>query len=118
MSAPARKQLLADQQRVRFVDTLAYQKADVARHALAAWDGESAEYINARLEDARSILNGICGSAAALGFYDVDATAQHSVAQIDAHLHGAYADLAICPGEIIWCVDTFVEACDAAQIHL
>lgn len=99
--------------RLRFIELLSTRKADVAEYALAAWDGETAEEINANLEKARSILHQISGTAGTVGYPELGATAQHCEAQIIAHLEGDYADLAVCPGEIIWFIDTFVEACTA-----
>lgn len=87
-------------------------KSLVARHVLAAWDGETAEEINDNLEEARTALKQIAELAGPVGYSDLRVTAQHCEAQISAHLEGPYADLAICPGEIIWFVDVFVETCD------
>ena len=95
-----------------FLNLLTERKAAIARHALAAWDGETAEIINANLEQARSILHQIADTAATAGYAELGITAQHCESQIVAHLEGSYADLAVCPGEIIWFVDTLVEACD------
>ncbi|WP_298860878.1 Hpt domain-containing protein [uncultured Sulfitobacter sp.] len=101
-----------DRIRLRFLDLLEHRKVNIARHALAAWDGETAEEINANLEAARSILHQIAGTAGTVGYEALGITAQHCEAQIIAHIEGPYADLAVCPGEIIWFIDTFVEACD------
>lgn len=101
-----------DRIRHRFLDLLDERKVLIAQHALAAWDGETAEQINSNLESARSILHQIAGTAGTVGYPELGVTAQHCEAQIIAHLEGDYADLAVCPGEIIWFIDTFVEACD------
>ncbi|WP_299028216.1 Hpt domain-containing protein [uncultured Sulfitobacter sp.] len=111
MSALALEMPGLDRIRDRFLALLEDRKTIIAQHALAAWDGETAEEINANLEDARSILHQIAGTAGTVGYPELGATAQQCEAQIIAHLEGPYADLAICPGEIIWCIDTFVEAC-------
>lgn len=102
-----------DRIRTRFLEMLPDRKVLIAQHALAAWDGETVEVINENLEQARSILHQIAGTAGTVGFSELGLTAQHCEAQIIAHLEGDYADLAICPGEIIWFIDTFVEACDS-----
>ena len=102
-----------DRIRHRFLDLLNERKMHVAQYALAAWDGETVENINQNLEAARSILQEIAGSARTVGYPELGITAQQCEAQIIAHLEGDYADLAICPGEIVWFVDRFVEACDA-----
>ena len=99
--------------RLSFVASLDAHAAEVARYALVAWDGECAEDINANLELARDILHQISRTARSVGYIDLGMTAHHCAAQIVAHLEGDYADLAVCPGEIIWFVDTFVEACNA-----
>lgn len=103
--------------RARFVELLDDRKSNIARHALAAWDGESLDVINGNLEKARNILHQIAGTAGTVGHPDLGTIAQQCEAQIIAHLEGPYADLAICPGEIIWRIDTFVEACDALTIQ-
>jgi len=100
-----------DRIRDRFVDLLADRKVSIAQHALAAWDAETAEEININLENARNILHQIAGTAGTVGFPQLGETAHQCETQIIAHLEGPYADLAICPGGIIWFIDTFVEAC-------
>ena len=112
MSAAALQLPGLDRIRLRFLELLEDRKVTIVQHALAAWDGETAEEINANLEVARSILHQIAGTAGTVGYEDLGVTAQHCEAEIIAHLEGPYADLAICPGEIIWFIDTFVEACD------
>lgn len=102
-----------DRIRDRFVDLLEERKTRIAQHALAAWDGETAEEINANLEQARSLLHQIAGTAGTVGYPDLGTCAQQCEAQIIAHLEGPYADLAVCPGEIIWRIDGFVECCGA-----
>ncbi|MEH6831360.1 MAG: phosphorelay protein [Sulfitobacter sp.] len=105
-----------DRIRHRFLDLLAERKMLIAQHALAAWDGETAEGINENLETACSILHKIAGTAGTVGYPELGITAQHCEAQIITHLEGDYADLAVCPGEIIWFIDTFVEACDSIVV--
>jgi HPt (histidine-containing phosphotransfer) domain-containing protein len=117
MSALAVEMPGLDRIRDRFVDLLEDRKVLIAQHALAAWDSETAEDINANLEDARCILHQIAGTAGTVGFPQLGATAQQCEVQIIEHLEGDYADLAICPGGIIWCIDAFVEACGALPEH-
>lgn len=114
---PAAQMAGLDRIRLRFIELLATRKADIAQYALAAWDGESAEDINANLEGARGILHQISGTAGTVGYPELGQIAQQCEAQIIAHLEGDYADLAICPGDIIWFIDTFVEACTALTDH-
>lgn len=112
MSALALEMANCNLIRHRFLNLLTERRVAIARHTLAAWDGETAEIINSNLEQARSILNQIADTAATAGYAELGITAQHCESQIIAHLEGPYADLAVCPGEIIWFVDTLVEACD------
>ena len=104
--------------RDRFVDLLEDRKNIIAKHALAAWDGETTDEINDNLKHAQNILHQIAGSAGTVGFPELGGTALLCEEQIIAHLDGPYADLAICPGEIMWCIDTFVEACAAITGHV
>ena len=113
MTALAQEMPGIERIRARFVELLDTRKTHIAQHALAAWDGECTDVINTNLQEAQNILHQIAGTAGTVGYPSLGATAQQCEAQIIAHLEGAYADLAICPGEIIWCIDTFVEACDA-----
>jgi len=111
MNALARQIPDLDHIRLHFVVLLEERKNSIALYALAAWDGETVEDINSHLEQARTILHQIAGTAGTLGFDQLGQIAHRCEAQIITHLEGPYADLAICPGEIIWCIDTFVEAC-------
>jgi len=101
-----------DHIRGRFVELLQGRKMTIAQHALAAWDAETAEDINANLEDARAILHQIAGTAGTVGFPELGEDAYYCETQIIAHLEGAYSDLAICPGGIIWSIDAFIASCD------
>ncbi len=112
MSALALEMPDIDLIRHGFLDLLPERKVAIAQHALAAWDGETAEVINENLEQARSILHQIADTADTVGYAELGNTAQHCESQITAHLKGQYVDLAVCPGEIIWFIDTFVEACE------
>ena len=111
MTAIAQQLPGLDRIRDRFVDLLEDRKSSIAQHVLTAWDGETTDEINGNLVSARNILHQIAGTAGTVGFHDLGTTAHQCEAQIIAHLEGPYADLAICPGEIIWRIDTFVEAC-------
>jgi hypothetical protein len=101
--------------RLSFVASLSARASEVAQYALAAWDSWSAEEINNSLELARDILQQISQTAISIGYIDLGVTAHHCAAQMSAHLEGDYADLAVCPGEIIWFVDIFVKACNAIE---
>lgn len=114
MNALARTLPRRDTLRDQFLDGLESATNTIACHVLTAWDGETTETINRNLEQARDLLRDIAGTAQTAGLPELSATAQLCEAQIMAHLEGPYADLAICPGEILWRVDTFVEACAAA----
>ncbi len=101
--------------RLSFLTSLSAHASDVAQYTLAAWDSWSAEEINTSLELAHDILQQISQTAISIGYIDLGVTAHHCAAQMSAHLEGHYADLAVCPGEIIWFVDIFVEACNAIE---
>ncbi|WP_299565913.1 Hpt domain-containing protein [uncultured Sulfitobacter sp.] len=98
--------------RDRFVDMLDARKTDIARHALAAWDGETAQEITDNLTAAKATLHLIAGTAGTVGFSELGHNAQQCEQEIINHLEGPYADLAVCPGEIIWRIDTFVASCN------
>ena len=72
-----------------FLARLRDQKDAACYHVMLAWDGEDAATINFHLTQARAIVHAIAAAAARLG----------------------YADLAICPCQIIYYLDVFVEAC-------
>jgi hypothetical protein len=99
--------------RDRFIETLDDYATNIAAHVLAAWDGETVTEINTNLDQACQLLDEVTNSAVTMGFALLGATGQHCTVQIHAHLQGPYADLAICPGDIIWWVDLFVDACSA-----
>jgi len=87
------------------------QQTRIAQHALAAWDGETLDAVNGNLKAAKKLLQELAQTARAGGYGRLCTLAEQCEMQILVHLDGPYADLAICPGEIIWCVDTLVEAC-------
>ncbi|MEH6523074.1 phosphorelay protein [Sulfitobacter sp.] len=96
---------------IPFLECLEERRNLVAQHALAAWDGETTDGINTNLAEARIVLQQITQEAIPAGFHALGMTAQHCDAQMLAHLDGPYSDLAICPGEVIWWVDMFAQAC-------
>ncbi len=106
---------IQDQIETQFFDALEERNTAIAIHALDAWDGETIEVINPNLEKARRLLKEAAVDAFSAGYLELAAAAQNCDTQITAHLDGPYADLAICPGEIIWWVDTFIEECRYAQ---
>lgn len=97
----------------RFVSMLEDRQAAIAQHALAAWDGETLEEINGNLAEAQATLHQIAGSAGSLGFAALGMSARSCEAEIIAHLEGPDADLAICPGELMYHLDKFVCDCRA-----
>lgn len=117
MSALALEMPGMDRIRDRFLTLLDSRSTTIAQLALAAWDGESTDLINSNLEEARALLHQIAGTAGTVGYPELGIIARQCEAQIIAHLEGPYADLAICPGEIIWCIDNFVEACGNLPLH-
>ncbi len=97
----------------RFVTMLQDRQAAIARHALNAWDGETLDQINDNLAAAQATLHQIAGSAGSLGFATLGMSARSCEAEIIAHLEGPDADLAICPGELMYHLDKFVSDCRA-----
>ena len=113
MTAGARLEMPGlDRIRDRFVEMLSDRKTTIAQHALAAWDGETVDDINNNLTAAKATLHLIAGTAGTVGFPELGRSAQHCEQEIIDHLEGPYADLAICPGEIIWRIDGFVASCN------
>lgn len=98
--------------RARFIEMLADRQALIAEHALKAWEGETLQDINGNLESSKAILHQIAGTAGSLGFSDLGAAARACEGEVIAHLEGPDADLAICPGEIIYHMDLFVKQCE------
>ena len=87
------------------------RQSAIAGHALAAWDGETLEAINGNLASAQAVLHQISGTAGSLGFPALGKNARYVEMEIIAHLEGPDADLAICPGELIYHIDRFVTEC-------
>lgn len=100
-----------DRVRGRFLDMLEQRQSAIAGHALAAWDGQSLEDINSNLASAQAVLHQISGSAGSLGWSELGISARDCEMEIIAHLEGPDADLAICPGELIYHLDLFVTSC-------
>tara|TARA_R110002049_G_scaffold44333_6_gene130163 strand:- start:21207 stop:21566 length:360 start_codon:yes stop_codon:yes gene_type:complete len=100
-----------DRIRKRFIEMLGERQAQIANHGLAAWDGVTLEDINGNLAAAQAILHQIAGSAGSLGFHELGQAARACEAEILEHLDGPDADLAICPGEMIFHLDSFVAQC-------
>lgn len=100
-----------DRVRSRFLDMLEQRQSAIAAHALAAWDGQSLEDINENLASAQAVLHQISGSAGSLGWAELGKAARTCEMEIIAHLEGPDADLAICPGELIYHLDRFVTDC-------
>ena len=99
--------------RLRFLEMLLERQTRIARHSLAAWDGETVAEINGNLSAAQTIRDKISGAAAPLGFIDLAECTRRSADEILAHLKGGDADLAICPGELIYYLDQSVSTCQA-----
>lgn len=94
-----------------FLKTLDDQHSRIASHTLSAWDGDTLDKINGNLDAAEVILLEIADTAGANGFTGLGAAAQACADEVLAHLEGPDADLAICPGEIIYHMDLFVAQC-------
>ena len=102
-----------DRIQTRFLDMLKDRQADIATHALGAWESDTVEAINESLTEARNILRQIAGTAGSTSFDDLGATARDCASKINTHLTGPDADLALCPGELVLYMDQFVQSCGA-----
>jgi hypothetical protein len=102
-----------DRTRTRFLGTLDNSVAAIAGHAVGAWESNALDDINGNLGSARGMLDQIAGSAGSLGFDDLCAHARTVEKAIADHLGGTDADLAICPGGLIFHLDHFVQNCQA-----
>ncbi|MFD2740262.1 Hpt domain-containing protein [Sulfitobacter aestuarii] len=112
MTSTAKPQLPGlERIRARFVLMLSNRQAQIAEHALSAWDGETLEDINGNLAAAQAILHQIAGSAGSIGLPELGRSARDCELAIARHLEGPDADLAICPGELIHQLDGFVLLC-------
>ena len=99
--------------RARFLDMLKDRQSAIAEHALIAWESDVLDEINGNLAGARTILHQIAGTAGSLGFKDLGVRARACEVEIDAHLNGPDADLAICPATLIFVMDTFLQESEA-----
>lgn len=97
--------------RFRFLQVLEERQSRIAAHILAAWDGESVVAVNSNLSAVQFILAKTAEGALANGFPDLAENARRSHDEISAHLDGEDADLAICPGELVFYVDETVALC-------
>ncbi|KEJ89712.1 hypothetical protein [Sulfitobacter donghicola] len=94
-----------------FIQTLERRVIHITSFALAAWDGETLQSVNGSLVGARELLAQIATEAAAAGYPAIGADAGFFIDRIDGYLDGPYADLAICPGDIVWWADYFAQTC-------
>lgn len=97
--------------RLRFIQMLGERQSRIAAHTLAAWDGETVQDVNANLSAAQFILCKIAEAAGPLGFPDLAENTRHTANEVLKHLDGPDADLAICPGELIFHLDHSVALC-------
>jgi len=100
-----------DRIRTRFLEMLEDRQAAIAEHALTAWETDELDELNGNLANARTILHQIAGTAGSLGFDTLGNEARQCELQIDAHLNGPDADLAICPSDLIFAMDDFIQSC-------
>ncbi len=100
-----------DKIRARFLEMLKDRQCMIAENALIAWESDKLDEINGSLANARTILHQIAGTAGSLGFDALGAEARACEAAIDGHLNGPDADLAICPSDLIFGMDDFVQSC-------
>ncbi len=102
-----------DRTRARFLEMLKDRLATIAGHAIAAWESHKLEDVNGNLGRARGMLCQISGSAGSLGFDDLGQHAESVEKAIADHLNGDDADLGICPADLIFHLDHFVQRCQA-----
>ena len=100
-----------DRIRSRFLEMLKTRQISIAEYALTAWESYELEEINGSLTLARTLLHQIAGTAGSLGFEDLGNQARSIETEIDAHLAGPDADLAICPSPLFFQLDSFVQLC-------
>lgn len=101
-----------DRIRTRFLEMLKDRQVAIAEHALVAWESYELDEINTSLASASTILHQIAGTAGSLGFEELGVTARTVEIAINDHLNGMDADLAICPGALIFHMDEFVQNCE------
>jgi len=86
------------------------RKNSIALHALAHWDGETVEDITSHLGQARTILHRLRAQPAPWAFDSAGRSHTLCEAQIITISKVPSGTSPFVPGEIIWCIDTFVEA--------
>lgn len=100
-----------DKIRAKFIVLLGDRQMEIAKHALAAWDGQTVAQVNNNLEAAQYFLHQIAGSAGSLGLVELGQAAQECEGSIIAHLEGPDADLALIPDSLASHLDRFVAKC-------
>ena len=100
-----------DRIRSRFLEMLKTRQISIAEYTLVAWESHELEEVNGALVSARTLPHQIAGTAGSLGFEDLGNEARSIETEIDEHLNGPDADLAICPGPLFFHLDGFVQLC-------
>jgi hypothetical protein len=98
--------------RTKFMTILEGAQADIASHAMDAWNAETSAGKTTSLAAARAILHKIAGSAGSFGLKDVGAAASACEAMIDTHLDAPASDRQPCPSDILIAIDDFVSRCE------
>ncbi|MGB3243803.1 MAG: Hpt domain-containing protein [Sulfitobacter sp.] len=97
--------------RAKFIVLLGERQMTIAKHAIAAWDGQTVAEVNGNLEAAQYVLHQIAGSAGSLGLAEFGKVAQACEESIINHLEGPDSDLALCPEAIASHLNRFVAEC-------
>lgn len=98
--------------KAKFMAILAERQADVASHAMDAWNAETADDKIASLTSARAILHKIAGTAGSFGLPEIGAAASTCECMIDDHLDAPGSEGEPCPTEILIAIDEFVSRCE------
>lgn len=104
--------------RQHFIDVLQTRQEQIATYAIDAWDGKTAQDIQANLSAAKAILHQIAGSAGSLGFVQLGDKARSCEEAIITYLEGPDADFPVCPSTLIEGMDEFLGQCREILGHL
>ncbi len=97
-----------DRIRTRFLHLLKERQANVAQHAMLAWESDDAATKRSNFQEAQMTLHQIAGTAGSLGFGDLGQTARECEDLIITYLDGpAFADNVLL-NEIFTNLDAFV----------
>lgn len=97
-----------DRIRARFIHLLIERQAEIAQHALLAWESNDAVAKIENLQAARNIVHQISGTAGSLGFWELGQAARECEELIIKHLENTpSADTALL-NDVLLSLDAFV----------